>query len=103
MITSSLMMLGLVLLRLGSFMAATPIPNLQLRCAEEPPLRRDPPGPHRTQGKEDVPLSCVNEIDNTPPPQVAYSKERIPGKGVYINTSWEFLVGCDCKDGCRDK
>lgn len=33
MITSSLMMLGLVLLRLGSFMAATPIPNLQLRRA----------------------------------------------------------------------
>ncbi|NXH30613.1 SETB1 methyltransferase, partial [Myiagra hebetior] len=56
-----------------------------------------------TKGKEDVPLSCVNEIDTTPPPQVAYSKERIPGKGVYINTSWEFLVGCDCKDGCRDK
>ncbi|NXV70868.1 SETB1 methyltransferase, partial [Atlantisia rogersi] len=56
-----------------------------------------------TKGREDVPLSCVNEIDNTPPPQVAYSKERIPGKGVYINTSWEFLVGCDCKDGCRDK
>ncbi|NXC41816.1 SETB1 methyltransferase, partial [Penelope pileata] len=56
-----------------------------------------------TKGREDVPLSCVNEIDNTPPPQVAYSKERIPGKGVYINTGWEFLVGCDCKDGCRDK
>ncbi|NWU06309.1 SETB1 methyltransferase, partial [Cephalopterus ornatus] len=56
-----------------------------------------------TNGREDVPLSCVNEIDNTPPPQVAYSKERIPGKGVFINTSWEFLVGCDCKDGCRDK
>ncbi|XP_077176107.1 histone-lysine N-methyltransferase SETDB1 isoform X2 [Paroedura picta] len=56
-----------------------------------------------TKGKEDVPLSCVNEIDSTPPPQVAYSKERIPGKGVYINTSSEFLVGCDCEDGCRNK
>ncbi|XP_051013654.1 histone-lysine N-methyltransferase SETDB1-like [Acomys russatus] len=56
-----------------------------------------------TYGKEDVPLSCVNEIDTTPPPQVAYSKERIPGKGVFINTGPEFLVGCDCKDGCRDK
>ncbi|XP_058016205.1 histone-lysine N-methyltransferase SETDB1 isoform X5 [Ahaetulla prasina] len=56
-----------------------------------------------TKGQEDVPLSCVNEIDSTPPPQVAYSKERIPGKGVFINTSWEFLVGCDCEDGCRDK
>ncbi|XP_044528598.1 histone-lysine N-methyltransferase SETDB1 isoform X1 [Gracilinanus agilis] len=56
-----------------------------------------------THGQEDVPLSCVNEIDTTPPPQVAYSKERIPGKGVFINTGWDFLVGCDCKDGCRDK
>ncbi|XP_010722271.1 LOW QUALITY PROTEIN: histone-lysine N-methyltransferase SETDB1 [Meleagris gallopavo] len=56
-----------------------------------------------TKGREDVPLSCVNEIDGTPPPQVAYSKERIPGKGVFINTGWEFLVGCDCRDGCRDK
>uniref|UniRef100_A0A8C6VMX0 SET domain bifurcated histone lysine methyltransferase 1 n=1 Tax=Naja naja TaxID=35670 RepID=A0A8C6VMX0_NAJNA len=56
-----------------------------------------------TKGQEDVPLSCVNEIDSTPPPQVAYSKERIPGKGVFINTGWEFLVGCDCTDGCRDK
>ncbi|XP_051574709.1 histone-lysine N-methyltransferase SETDB1-B-like isoform X1 [Myxocyprinus asiaticus] len=56
-----------------------------------------------TGGREDIPLSCVNEIDNTPPPNVAYSKERIPADGVYINTSPDFLVGCDCTDGCRDK
>ncbi|KAJ8289978.1 hypothetical protein GJAV_G00007370 [Gymnothorax javanicus] len=56
-----------------------------------------------TGGKEDIPLSCVNEIDTTPPPNVAYSKERIPADGVFINTSPEFLVGCDCTDGCRDK
>ncbi|XP_030640560.1 histone-lysine N-methyltransferase SETDB1-B [Chanos chanos] len=56
-----------------------------------------------TAGREDIPLSCVNEIDNTPPPKVAYSKERIPADGVFINTSPEFLVGCDCTDGCRDK
>ncbi|XP_077066742.1 histone-lysine N-methyltransferase SETDB1-B isoform X3 [Siphateles boraxobius] len=56
-----------------------------------------------TSGREDIPLSCVNEIDNTPPPSVAYSKERIPADGVYINTSSDFLVGCDCTDGCRDK
>lgn len=56
-----------------------------------------------TNKQEDVPLSCVNEIDNTPPPQVAYSKVRIPGDGVHINTQKEFLVGCDCKDGCRNK
>ncbi|RXN16920.1 histone-lysine N-methyltransferase SETDB1-B-like protein [Labeo rohita] len=56
-----------------------------------------------TGGREDIPLSCVNEIDNTPPPRVAYSKERIPEDGVFINTSTDFLVGCDCTDGCRDK
>ncbi|XP_072536590.1 histone-lysine N-methyltransferase SETDB1-B isoform X2 [Salminus brasiliensis] len=56
-----------------------------------------------TMGREDIPLSCVNEIDNTPPPSVAYSKERIPADGVFINTSADFLVGCDCTDGCQDK
>lgn len=30
-----------------------------------------------TGGKEDIPLSCVNEIDTTPPPKVAYSKNYI--------------------------
>ncbi|XP_048881567.1 histone-lysine N-methyltransferase SETDB1-B-like [Brienomyrus brachyistius] len=56
-----------------------------------------------TNGREDIPLSCVNEIDGTPPPSVAYSKERIPADGVFINTSLDFLVGCDCTDGCRNK
>ncbi|XP_041650016.1 histone-lysine N-methyltransferase SETDB1-B [Cheilinus undulatus] len=59
--------------------------------------------PDITGGKEDIPLSCVNEIDTTPPPNVKYSKERIPEDGVFINTSADFLVGCDCTDGCRDK
>ncbi|XP_033837121.2 histone-lysine N-methyltransferase SETDB1-B-like isoform X3 [Periophthalmus magnuspinnatus] len=56
-----------------------------------------------TRGKEDVPLSCVNAMDSMPPPKVAYSKERIPEDGVFINTSSDFLVGCDCTDGCQDK
>ncbi|XP_077577786.1 histone-lysine N-methyltransferase SETDB1-B [Stigmatopora nigra] len=56
-----------------------------------------------TGGNEDIPLSCVNEIDSKPPPEVAYSKERIPEDGVFINTSADFLVGCDCTDGCQDK
>ncbi|KAL3065397.1 hypothetical protein OYC64_015549 [Pagothenia borchgrevinki] len=59
--------------------------------------------PDITNGKEDIPLSCVNEIDSGPPQKVAYSKERIPEDGVYINTSADFLVGCECTDGCRDK
>ncbi|KAK1794684.1 hypothetical protein P4O66_001397 [Electrophorus voltai] len=56
-----------------------------------------------TGGREDIPLSCVNEIDGTAPPNVTYSKERIPERGVTINTSPEYLVGCDCTDGCQDK
>lgn len=32
--------------------------------------------PDITGGKEDIPLSCVNEIDSTPPPSVAYSKNN---------------------------
>ncbi|XP_075049538.1 histone-lysine N-methyltransferase SETDB1-like isoform X2 [Mixophyes fleayi] len=59
--------------------------------------------PDITYGKEDVQVSCVNEIDRTPPPQVDYSKERVPGRGVFINTDLDFLVGCDCTDGCRDR
>ncbi|XP_019948465.2 histone-lysine N-methyltransferase SETDB1-B isoform X3 [Paralichthys olivaceus] len=59
--------------------------------------------PDITGGREDIPLSCVNEIDSTPPPKVDYSKERIPEDGVFINTSADFLVGCECTDGCRDK
>ncbi|XP_061885660.1 histone-lysine N-methyltransferase SETDB1-B isoform X1 [Entelurus aequoreus] len=59
--------------------------------------------PDITGGNEDIPLSCVNEIDSTPPPNVAYSKERIPEDGVFINTSPDFLVGCNCTDGCLDK
>lgn len=32
--------------------------------------------PDITGGKEDIPLSCVNEIDSTAPPKVAYSKNQ---------------------------
>lgn len=32
--------------------------------------------PDITSGKEDIPLSCVNEIDTTPPPNVKYSKDQ---------------------------
>lgn len=32
--------------------------------------------PDITSGKEDIALSCVNEIDSTAPPKVAYSKNN---------------------------
>lgn len=37
--------------------------------------------PDITGGREDIPLSCVNEIDSTPPPKVAYSKNYTGNKG----------------------
>ena len=52
-------------------------------------------------GKENVPISCVNGIDRQYPDYVEYSNQRIPAKGVQLVLDPEFLVGCDCTDGCR--
>lgn len=60
MITSSLMMLGLVLLRLGSFMAATPIPNLQLRGAASNTCRLLIPCTSPAQGNRGC--SCTQRL-----------------------------------------
>ena len=56
-----------------------------------------------TRGKENVRVSCVNSIECVDPPSVGYTTERIPRKGVVINTEAEFLVCCDCKDDCQNK
>jgi histone-lysine N-methyltransferase SETDB1 len=45
----------------------------------------------------------VNAFDFEYPPYVEYSADRIPGKGVHLNTNDEFLECCDCTDDCRDK
>lgn len=52
-------------------------------------------------GRETVPISCVNGIDRQYPDYVEYSNQRIPAKGVHLNLDPEFMVGCDCTDGCR--
>ncbi|KAJ8000366.1 hypothetical protein DPEC_G00204080 [Dallia pectoralis] len=59
--------------------------------------------PDLALGKEDQPLSCVNEINNIRPVSVIYNKERLATAEVSLNTSTDFLVGCDCTDGCRDR
>ncbi|XP_064480730.1 histone-lysine N-methyltransferase SETDB1-like isoform X3 [Ornithodoros turicata] len=56
-----------------------------------------------TYGKELVPVSCVNSLDNTYPPYVEYSASRYPGKNVVLNLDSEFLCGCDCEDDCQDR
>ena len=43
----------------------------------------------------------MNGIDRQYPDYVEYSNVRIPTKGVKLNLDPDFLVGCDCTDGCR--
>lgn len=54
-------------------------------------------------GREDLPISCVNEINYDRPPVMPYTKKRIPGENVHINTSTDFMVCCDCPDNCRNR
>ncbi|XP_055385314.1 histone-lysine N-methyltransferase eggless [Condylostylus longicornis] len=56
-----------------------------------------------TEGREKIPIQCVNYYDHTMPPDCEYSADRIPTEGVNLNVDPEFLVGCDCKDDCTDK
>ncbi len=52
-----------------------------------------------TDGKEEVPISCVNCVDKERPPTIEYSRTRIALEGVPLDTNEESLEGCDCVDG----
>ena len=52
-------------------------------------------------GKENVPVSCVNSLDNNYPEYVEYSTVRLPQKKVDIPLDEGFLTCCDCDDGCQ--
>ncbi|BHF57213.1 Histone-lysine N-methyltransferase [Sparganum proliferum] len=54
-------------------------------------------------GKENVPVPCVNCVDNETPTYVEYIAQRQPVGNVHINTDSDFLVCCDCTDNCRDR
>ncbi|XP_072948698.1 histone-lysine N-methyltransferase eggless [Epargyreus clarus] len=56
-----------------------------------------------SQGKENVPVPCVNYYDQTLPEFCSYNTERTPTAGVPLNLDPEFLCGCDCEDDCEDK
>ncbi|XP_067135489.1 histone-lysine N-methyltransferase SETDB1-like isoform X3 [Centruroides vittatus] len=56
-----------------------------------------------TQGKEPIPVPCINSINREYPPYVEYSSTRFPAKGVNLNLDEEFLCGCDCEDNCQDR
>ncbi|XP_071394128.1 histone-lysine N-methyltransferase SETDB1-B-like [Centroberyx affinis] len=53
-------------------------------------------------GKENQQVSCINEHNNIRPPAVTYTSNYVVTDGISINTSHDFMVGCDCTDGCRD-
>lgn len=59
--------------------------------------------PDISGGKEVVPVPCVNELNTVSPPPLTYITHRVPAPGVFINTNLDFMVGCDCTDGCRDR
>ncbi|XP_063236044.1 histone-lysine N-methyltransferase SETDB1-B isoform X2 [Bacillus rossius redtenbacheri] len=54
-------------------------------------------------GVENVPIPCVNYVDDLSlPDYVRYTAKREPAEGVFLNTSENFLIGCDCEDNCSD-
>ncbi|MCJ8749748.1 hypothetical protein PDJAM_G00179840 [Pangasius djambal] len=59
--------------------------------------------PDISGGKEVVLVPCVNELNTVSPPSLTYTRHRLPAPGVFINTNLDFMVGCDCTDGCRDR
>ncbi|KAM9416129.1 LOW QUALITY PROTEIN: histone-lysine N-methyltransferase SETDB1-A, partial [Salvelinus alpinus] len=56
-----------------------------------------------TLGRENQPMSCINELSNIRPISVIYNKQRVAASAVSLNTSSDFLVGCNCTDGCRNR
>ncbi|XP_041970175.1 histone-lysine N-methyltransferase eggless [Aricia agestis] len=56
-----------------------------------------------SNGKENVPVPCVNYYDHSLPEFYSYNTERTPTAGVPLNLDPEFLCGCDCEDDCQDK
>lgn len=53
-------------------------------------------------GEENVPISCVNSLDEGQPAALTYSRVRLPTKSVPLNLDPAFMVGCDCKDDCQN-
>lgn len=56
-----------------------------------------------SKGEEDVPISCVNSLEEVMPQELRYSIVRIPSEYVPLDLNPDFLVCCDCTDDCRDK
>merc|ERR1712037_148515 len=54
-----------------------------------------------SEGKENRPIPMYNQVDNDRPPDMIYYVRPILHESARINMEKEFLLSCDCTDGCR--
>jgi len=54
-------------------------------------------------GMEFKPISVVNCLDESMPPEIEYITDRKIMPGVDLNLDMKFLCSCDCIDDCSDK
>ncbi|VDP94052.1 unnamed protein product [Echinostoma caproni] len=54
-------------------------------------------------GKENIPVPCVNSVDNEVPGYIEYVAKRQPIDKVPLLQDDNFVVCCDCTDNCRDR
>ena len=76
-------------------------PSVQLFRKSEP-LKAFFHVPDITNGLEDMPISCVNTINNQDLGNVIYRNDRFPHRDVHIEDIFDdgFLACCDCTDNC---
>jgi hypothetical protein len=54
-----------------------------------------------SEGKENRPIPMYNQVDNDRPPDMIYHVRPILHESARINMEKEFLLSCNCTDGCR--
>ncbi|KAA0186692.1 Histone-lysine N-methyltransferase SETDB1-B [Fasciolopsis buskii] len=54
-------------------------------------------------GKENIPVPCVNSVDNEVPGYIEYIPKRQPIDKVPLLQDDNFIVCCECTDNCRDR
>ena len=57
--------------------------------------------PDISVGREPVPISCVNALNEAQPDPLLYSGVRMPQSDVKLNTNTDFMICCDCTDNCQ--
>ncbi|XP_048584500.1 uncharacterized protein LOC5506681 isoform X2 [Nematostella vectensis] len=75
----------------------------EISCSDTAISSTIPIIPDISHGTENLPITVVNELDNTYPPPIDYVSNRIRAEGVSINLDPGFLACCDCTDNCQDK